>query len=165
MSDAAAQAGAQRIAAAPRVGTPSAVAAVGRVFAAGRPVVLEAYFFRSGCSPDYYLLDDQAAFETISSRYHGDNPEFHLYPSDGLITTGRHFHARGAELRAELERVGLVLLRCSRAGERERYFLSETDEEVERFAAQDWTGWEIVASDVSAALDRVEPVVIMPKFA
>ena len=78
-------------------------------------------------------------FETIEgqrSRFHGDNPEFHLYPADGLITTGRHFHARGAELRAELERVGLVLLRCSRTGKRDRYFLTETDEEVERFAAQ-----------------------------
>ena len=167
MLDAAAQSRAKRIASAPRVGNPLAIAAVQEVFAAGLPVVLEAYFFRCGCSSDYYLVDDYAAFDSTCGRFRGDNPEFYLYKVESLIDAGPTvswlLHGRDADLKQAFGESGILLIRCSREGEDERYLLMNTQDKFESFLSQEWAGWEIVACDVFEATERVESVMVMPQ--
>ncbi len=155
---------ATRIASAPRVGGAPATSLVETVLRGGAPAVLEAYFFRCGCSPDFYLIHDLSEFHAIAGRFRGDNPELHLYPSEFLVEKERFERgapgARATKLLAWLEQLSSPWVICRRPGLSPSYHPINTDENIADFASLDWTGWEIAGCDLA---EGAVPVLLLPQ--
>jgi hypothetical protein len=157
---------------APRVGSSEAAQIVRRAFAAGLPVFLEAYFFRCGCAPDYFLFRTEAAFWAHVSRYCGNNPELLLSPVDDfcrdewLLESWQSGSETGLKQRlvALLERAMLLLLVFTRGNCREYhlvYFESDLDEAVDRGRLD----WQVTAYDAWSASERSSRLFVMPRQA
>lgn len=157
----------RRIATAPRLGTSEATCMVQDLFNK-KPLVLEAYFFRGGCSSDFYLLNDESEFEAATAGFRGDSPELHLYRADNLmdISPLRVWPARSDTdcLKAELEQLASqtdLLLRCRRSGYENLYFMVNTEGGLNEFTDHNWVGWEVAACDVWESTDRAKCTMVM----
>jgi hypothetical protein len=157
-----------RIRKAPRVGSEAAKKILTELFAGGSPVVMEAYFFRCGCSSDYYFLQSSAAFTEAVKRFSGDNPELLLWPVERLVSWSEPEVAGKSDDPGFLEKTGdLADESCALVGwapgpGRKTWVLFQDSDDLRSWAAGLPAGTYATAYHVRKLTEKVKGVLVMP---